>query len=492
MIPSTTSSTAPTTAPTTAAPHLFHLVPGTGWMNDPNGLVEVDGVHHLFFQHHPEAPTFGVMRWGHATSTDLLSWTEHPTALTPTPGGADAGGCWSGCAVELPGGRHAVLYTGVQPPEGGGPGAARALRAVAADADLSTWVPDPEPVVAGWPELEPPLTDWRDHTVLRTRDGHGEWLWRQVVAAGTAGHDGGARLLSYTSSDPELREWAYEGVFLDAAAAGLDAHVFECPDVFAPGGGAPGADGATVVVVLSWYSKDPAEEHHHSSGAVWLTGTLQDDGGRVRFAPARRGALDLGSRFYAPQSYTASDGRRLAFGWLRTQDDPASAGRASVGAQSLPRRWDVVDGELRQSPAAEVSALAGDVVVELDEVSGTVALPSPAAAVLVELRVQDGGGAGGGAAALGASSLVLVAPDGRRTLVDLSGFARSTTDRLVDGAWVAEAPSSDGADVLVDAGIVEVFTSDGRAAASSDLAATAVAALEVTGPVRATVRLLRR
>lgn len=465
---------------------LLHLTPSTGWMNDPNGLTQFGGVHHVFFQHNPDAPTFGVMRWGHATSPDLVRWTEHPTALQPTPGSGDAGGCWSGCAVDVPGGRQAVLYTGVQTPEAGGPGRAVGLRAVADDESLVSWTVDAEPVVAAWPELDPPLTDWRDHAVLRTRDPEGRVSWRQVVAAGTAGHDGAGRLLSYTTTDPELRDWAYEGVFLDAASAGLDGHVFECPDVFAPAGDTPSRiDGEELVVVLSWYSKDPAAELHHSSGAVWLTGRLElVGGGRARFAPTRRGVLDLGSRFYAPQSYTTADrGRRIAFGWLRTQDDPASAGRSSVGAQSLPRQWRVVGGHLRQSPVAEIADLAGDVVVDTEELGGAAVLDEPAQAVLVSLQVDS-------AADLAASTLVLVAPDGHRTAVDLSAFGRSTTERLVDGAWTPEEPRVRWADVYVDTGIVEVFTSDGRAAASSDLAAESVAAVEVTGPARASVRVL--
>lgn len=465
---------------------LLHLTPTTGWMNDPNGLAQFGGVHHVFFQHNPEAPTFGVMRWGHATSPDLVHWTEHPTALSPRPGGPDAGGCWSGCAVDLPGGREAVLYTGVQPPGGGGPQRAVALRAVADDDSLVTWQPDDAPVVSDWPDLDPPLTDWRDHAVLRTRDPGGQLHWRQVVAAGTAGHDGAAKLLSYATTDPELREWEYEGVLLDAAGAGLDAHVFECPDVFAPAGDGPGdLDGEELVVVLSWYSKDADAELHHSSGAVWLTGRLEQPAGAPpRFVPQRRGVLDLGSRFYAPQSYTTADGgRRIAFGWLRTQDDPASAGRTSVGAQSLPRRWRVVGGRLQQAPVAEISDLAGDVVAETDGLSGPAVLPEPAQAVVINLAVDDD-------AALPASTLVLVSPEGHRTVVDLSAFGRSTTDQLVDGTWTPEEPRVRWADVYVDTGIVEVFTSDGRAAASSDLAATAVAAVEVTGPARASVRVL--
>ena len=50
-------------------------------MSDPNGLVYYRGVYHLFFQHNPEADVPGNMSWGHASSPDLVHWTEHPVAI---------------------------------------------------------------------------------------------------------------------------------------------------------------------------------------------------------------------------------------------------------------------------------------------------------------------------------------------------------------------------------------------------------------------------
>ncbi|MGI3782058.1 MAG: glycoside hydrolase family 32 protein, partial [Janthinobacterium lividum] len=74
----------PETEPGPGFPRL-HVRPRWGWLNDPNGLIKVDGTYHVFFQHNPYEPVHGHIHWGHVSSTDLLSWTEHPVALVPQP-----------------------------------------------------------------------------------------------------------------------------------------------------------------------------------------------------------------------------------------------------------------------------------------------------------------------------------------------------------------------------------------------------------------------
>ena len=61
----------------------FHMMPPTGWMNDPNGMVYVDGVYHFFYQKYPYDTSWGPMHWGHATSRDLIHWEHQPIALYP-------------------------------------------------------------------------------------------------------------------------------------------------------------------------------------------------------------------------------------------------------------------------------------------------------------------------------------------------------------------------------------------------------------------------
>lgn len=73
----------------------IHFSPAAHWINDPNGMVYVNGVYHLFFQYHPYSSVWGPMHWGHATSRDLISWKEEPIALYPD----SLGYIFSGSAV---------------------------------------------------------------------------------------------------------------------------------------------------------------------------------------------------------------------------------------------------------------------------------------------------------------------------------------------------------------------------------------------------------
>lgn len=92
-----------------------------GAMYDPSREI-----YHLFYQWHPEHINWGNISWGHATSPDLISWTDitgysgyEAQALGPTGNGTYNGlGIFSGTAqpVNLNGqadGTLTIMYTSV-------------------------------------------------------------------------------------------------------------------------------------------------------------------------------------------------------------------------------------------------------------------------------------------------------------------------------------------------------------------------------------------
>ncbi len=77
----------------------FHFVSKRNWLNDPNGMVYDGRRYHLFFQHNPLATVWGNMTWGHATSPDMVHWTQQPHALLPYRVDRRSGTIFSGTAV---------------------------------------------------------------------------------------------------------------------------------------------------------------------------------------------------------------------------------------------------------------------------------------------------------------------------------------------------------------------------------------------------------
>jgi beta-fructofuranosidase len=319
----------------------LHFAPHRNWMNDPNGLIQWRGRIHLFYQHNPEGVTLEHIAWGHASSTDLWNWADHPLALEPRPDGPDCDGCWSGCAVVHDGTPH-LLYTGLR-----GPVTLPCL-AAACDQDLIGWSRDEKnPVIAG-PPPEPGVRAFRDHAVWQAGA-----AWYQVIGGGLA--EKGGALFLYRSED--LRNWQYLGVFAAAADHGLDGQIWECPSVFTLG--------HTTVVIVSVHDAGPRY-------AMWMTGEIAGD----TFTPTASGRCDVGGRYYAPQSLSLTDGRRLEIGWIRESlDELTSQDRARVGVMSLPRELYLEDGKLRSRPARELdSARREKLASQIIEGHGTVGM----------------------------------------------------------------------------------------------------------------------
>ena len=185
---------------------LFHLTPWIGWMNDPNGFCYYRGQYHLFYQYHPYDTEWDAMHWGHAVSHDLLHWTYLHAALAPDSP-YDSFGCFSGSAIELPNGKHLLIYTGVRK-EGGAKGKDYQTQclAVGDGLDYKKYKGNPVLDASDLPEGLSPH-DFRDPKIWRTKDG----AYRCVIGARRMDKRG--VLLLYRSADGF--SWRFESVLAE-------------------------------------------------------------------------------------------------------------------------------------------------------------------------------------------------------------------------------------------------------------------------------------
>lgn len=420
----------------------YHFQPPANWMNDPNGLVQWQGAYHLFYQYNPKGAWHERVHWGHAVSEDLVHWRDLPVALTPTDGGLDDGGCWSGCAVNL--GDHVRLfYTGVRPQV--------VCTATSADPDLASWHKDPRSLIDGPPPSvnagDP--ADFRDPYVWREDDG-----WYMVISSRQVG-EGGLALL-YRSEN--LLEWTYLHPMLAGDPAVREPFwpgtIWECPNFFY-------VDGLPVLIV-SVQDKGNNEPHY----PAYYAGELHD----WRLVPTQMGKIDHGDSFYAPLVMKDDQRRLLMWGWLqeaRSKEAQREAGWS--GIMSLPRELFLhSDGALGQRPAAELTALR----VEHKERRAVTLQPS---------RDNPLGEIRGGALEIALSAVpapgdrfnlsVLCSPDGREETVIRYADGVLTLDRRKSSLSEDAAKESHSAPIplpegrldlriFVDGSVVEIFANE--------------------------------
>jgi fructan beta-fructosidase len=336
----------------------LHYAAGNTWLNDPNGLIFHDGVYHLYYQNNPLGNVWGNMSWGHATSTDLLTWTEHPVAIAcdenedifsgsivhdrHNTSGFGAGSVGPLVAIYTSAFKPGSLHEGVQ---------AQSL-AYSLDGGY-TWTKH-----GGNPVLNRGSAEFRDPKVIRYDGGAGSY-WVMVAVEATD-----FQVVLYKSDD--LKNWELLSTFGPANATG---GVWECPDLFPlPVDGDPENLKWVLTVNLN-----PGGPNRGSAGQYFVGGFdgttfipdntvtegLQD--------PDRLGEyqwLDWGRDYYAAVSFSdAPDNRRLMIAWMNNWEYanhiPTTPWRSPM---SLVRQitLQTVDGNLSlaQQPAGDWEVLA--------------------------------------------------------------------------------------------------------------------------------------
>ncbi len=339
----------------------FHLSTRVGWLNDPNGFSYYNGEYHLFYQYHPYNSHWGPMHWGHAVSSDLLHWKYLPAALAPDTD-YDRDGCFSGSAVSLDDGRQMLMYTGVvkeTQPDGSTREVQRQCIAIGDGTDYVKYSGNPVLDENDLPEGGSRF-DFRDPKIWRAPDG----TFRCVAGNCTPDKDG--RILLFSSIDG--LKWKFEKTLI--SNNGRFGRMWECPDFFE-------LDGKQVLLVSPQDMLPQGFEYHNGNGTVCIIGNYDSE--TDTFIEEKNQAIDYGIDFYAPQTVTAPDRRRIMIGWMQNWDtcNLHSPERPWFGQMSLPRELSVKNGRLIQKPVRELEQMrTNKVSYENVEVSDVIRLDS--------------------------------------------------------------------------------------------------------------------
>ncbi|WP_165224487.1 glycoside hydrolase family 32 protein [Aquisphaera insulae] len=324
--------------PETGRP-LYHFTPPRNFINDPNGLVLVDGEYHLFYQHNPEGDRWGHMSWGHAVSRDLYRWQHLPIALRE----ADGIMIFSGSAVLDRTNTSGLGRDGVAPMVAAytGDGLGKQTQNLAYSLDLGrSWTK-----YAKNPVLDIGSKEFRDPKVFYHHD-TGRWIMATVLADQH-------KVRFWGSSD--LKTWEMLSDFGPAGAVG---GVWECPELIE-------VHVERMTRQTRWVLKvdvNPGAPHGGSGGQYFVG----DFDGRTFRADRKPDEpplwVDGGKDFYAAQAWNGADGVWIAWmnNWQYANDIPTSPWR---GAMTIPRQVRLSrrdDGyRLMQIPHPSLEALRG-------------------------------------------------------------------------------------------------------------------------------------
>lgn len=341
----------------------FHLTAPQGWSNDPCGLGfdPTTGLYNLFFQWNPYGNDWGNMSWGHATSTDLVSWkvSPHPS-LTPSAE-YDCRGVFTGCLqpTDIHGnpGALTVAYTSVKhlpihftlPYTTG----CESLSLVVSNDGGKTWERQAcNPILPGPPQ-HLKVTGWRDPCITTWGQTGSPPQLHGFISGGVSGE--APSIFVYKINPQDLRQWQYVGLLVDVGLNfrpsrwtrdfGVNwevSNMMTLTDEFGVSRdfvvmGVEGClrpEGSDLDVNEARHRRDPRAQS-------WMSVEAPEDKSKnnalTNFAFA--GTFDHGCLYAANSFWDPQSSRRIVFGWITEEDLPDGPRHRQgwSGMISLPR-----------------------------------------------------------------------------------------------------------------------------------------------------------
>ena len=274
----------------------IHLQPPVGWLNDPNGLCQFNGVYHAFFQYSPFNAEGGVKMWGHCTSKDMVEWEYQGTALYPDQP-FDCHGVYSGSAFIEDSVMY-LYYTGNVKLED-----REDYDYVNTGREANTiLVTSKDGINFGHKQELMTNADYPSDLTLHVRD---PTVWKDgelyyMIQGARTKEDTGQALI-FRSKD--RINWILHNRVSTKEPFG---YMWECPDYFETGGRKILSASVQGLAGGVWEDRNV-----YQSGYFLVDGDILDE---CRLSEYR--LWDYGFDYYAPQSFETGDGRRIQICWM--------------------------------------------------------------------------------------------------------------------------------------------------------------------------------
>ncbi len=317
----------------------YHLMPDSGWINDPNGLCQFQGKYHVYYQYSP-FDVFGKTKlWGHYTSEDFIHWKQEEAVLFPDHP-CDRHGVYSGSAF-VEGEQIHYFYTGNVKLVG--------------DYDYinngreqnTLYVSSLDGYQFSEKELLLTNDDYPNDMSAHVRDPKiYPFKDKYYMILGARDLTSKGCVLVYESSD--LKTWEYKNRIQTSYDFG---YMWECPDLFT-------LDKQSFLITCPQGVKAVGHDYSnvHQCGYFPINYNFDDHS----YTLGNFYQLDRGFDFYAPQTFEDEKGRRILIGWMGLPDIDYTNPTTQQGWQhalTIPRELIVRDGKLLQKPIQELKAL---------------------------------------------------------------------------------------------------------------------------------------
>ncbi len=326
----------------------YHLMPPAGWLNDPNGLCQFNGIYNIYYQYSPNDVHNGLKGWGLFQTKDFINFKSQSMVVYPD-NILDKSGAYSGSAIVKDNQIH-YFYTGNVKLDGEYDYINDGREHNTITFTSKDGVNMSEKVCLLKNE------DYPNDLTCHVRDPKIEKIndtYYMVLGARTK-NDIGCVLL-YKSKD--LKTFEYVNRYNSDEYYG---YMWECPDLIRINN-----KNFLITCPQGVETKGYLYESIYQNGYFILNDNVESNEKLGTFHE-----MDLGFDFYAGQSFIDESGRRIFIGWMGLPDVDYTNPTIKDNWQqalTIPRELVEMDGMLYQKPIKELEDLQASEIININD-----------------------------------------------------------------------------------------------------------------------------